>query len=163
MFPDPTGKRIGMEDGLDGIVNDPEEVQMLRDYYEGSFQKNYMDRVPFRPEKHTKPSHPQFRDWNPKGSCFNMIRPAPHLPCPTLTQAGQRRTASGVFHYEHNRKLTILEMKRLMSLPEDYKLTGPFDRQAERIGRMVAPKMMSAVAASVYEKVLKPYNELKGL
>jgi DNA (cytosine-5)-methyltransferase 1 len=152
-----------MEEGLDGIVNDPEEVQMLRDYYEGSFQKNYMDRVPFRPEKHTKPSHPQFRDWNPKGSCFNMIRPAPKLPCPTLTQAGQRRTASGVFHYEHNRKLTIIEMKRLMSLPEDYKLTGPFDRQAERIGRMVAPKMMSAVAASVYEKVLKPYNESKGL
>jgi len=163
VFPSPTGKRIGIEEGLDGLVNDPEEVQMLRDYYEGSFQKNYMDRVPFRPEKHTKPSHPQFRDWNPKGSCFNMIRPAPKLPCPTLTQAGQKRSASGVFHYEHNRKLTIAEMRRLMSLPEDYALTGNFDRQAERIGRMVAPKMMAEVAKSVYENVIKPYNDLKSL
>mgnify|MGYP000255676253 CR=1 FL=1 len=50
-----------------------------------------------------------------------------------------------------------------MSLPEDYILTGKFDRQAERIGRMVAPKMMAEVAKAVYERVIKPYNELKGL
>ena len=48
-----------------------------------------------------------------------------------------------------------------MGLPEDYELTGNFDKQAERIGRMVAPKMMAAVASSVYEKVIKPYNELR--
>jgi DNA (cytosine-5)-methyltransferase 1 len=47
-----------------------------------------------------------------------------------------------------------------MSLPEDYKLTGEFDQKAERIGRMVAPKMMAAIADSIYEKVLKPYNEV---
>jgi site-specific DNA-cytosine methylase len=46
-----------------------------------------------------------------------------------------------------------------MSLPEDYQLTGTFDQQAERIGRAVAPKMMEALAKSIYEKVLKPYNE----
>ena len=48
-----------------------------------------------------------------------------------------------------------------MSLPDDYELTGTFDQQAERIGRMVPPKMMAAVSKSVYEKVLKPYNEIK--
>jgi DNA (cytosine-5)-methyltransferase 1 len=88
-----------------------------------------------------------------------MIRPAPHLPCPTLTQQGQKRGLSGVFHYAENRKLTIKELKRIMSLPEDYQLTGTFDQQAERIGRMVAPKMMAALATSIYENVLKPYNE----
>jgi len=42
-------------------------------------------------------------------------------------------------------------------------LTGKFDKQAERIGRMVAPKMMAEVAKSVYENVIKPYNDLKSL
>ena len=50
--------------------------------------------------------------------------------------------------------------RSLMSLPEDYELTGTFDQQAERIGRMVAPKMMAEVAKSIYENVLKPYNEV---
>jgi DNA (cytosine-5)-methyltransferase 1 len=89
-----------------------------------------------------------------------MIRPAPHLPCPTITQRGNQKSVSGVFHPSLNRKFTIPELRRIMSLPEDYKLTGSFDKQAERIGRMVAPKMMAAIADSIYEKVLKPYNEV---
>jgi DNA (cytosine-5)-methyltransferase 1 len=149
-----------MESAIEDIVNDEDEVKELRDYYEGSFQKKFLDKIPFRPEKHLKPSNPQFRDWNPKASCFNMIRPAPAKPCPTLTQQGQKKGLSGVFHYDSNRKLTIKELKRLMSLPEDYKLTGTFDQKAERIGRMVAPKMMAALADSIYEKVIKPYYEV---
>ena len=160
IFPSPTTKHISLESAIETIDNDKEEVKMLRDYYEGSFQKKFLDPLPFRPLRHTKPSDPQFRDWNPKASCFNMIRPAPHLPSPTLTQQGQQKGLSGVFHYAENRKLTIKELKRVMGLPEDYKLTGTFDKQAERIGRMVAPKMMAAVAASIYNVVLKPYKEL---
>lgn len=159
VFPQATTKHISLKSAIGDVENDKEEVQMLRDYYEGSFQKKFLDPIPFNPTKATKPSDPQFRDWNPKGSCFNMIRPAPNLPSPTLTQQGQKRGLSGVFHYAENRKLTIPELKRIMGLPEDYILTGDFDQQAERIGRMVAPKMMAAIASSIYEKVLKPYNE----
>jgi len=89
-----------------------------------------------------------------------MIRPAPHLPSPTLTQQGQQRGVSGVFHYEKNRKLTIKELKRLMSLPEDYQLTGTFDQQAERCGRMVAPKMYGST--SIYG-VRKNIETLQGI
>ena len=39
--------------------------------------------------------------------------------------------------------------------PEDFKLEGKFDKQAERIGRMVAPLMMKNLASNIYEKVLK--------
>ena len=94
-------------------------------------------------------------DINYKKSMFNMIRPAPHLPCPTLTQRGQQMSVSGVFHYNKNRKFTIPELKRIMGLPDDYKLEGTFDKQAERIGRMVAPLMMKNLASNIYEKVLK--------
>jgi DNA (cytosine-5)-methyltransferase 1 len=88
-----------------------------------------------------------------------MIRPAPALPCPTLTQRGQQMSVSGVFHPAENRKFTIKELKRIMGLPEDYILTGKFDKQAERIGRMVAPKMMAQVAKAIHEKVLVPYYD----
>jgi DNA (cytosine-5)-methyltransferase 1 len=159
IFPNATTKHISMESAIENIENDPAEVKELRDFYEDSFQKKFMDPIPFRPDRHTKPSDKQFRDWNPKASCFNMIRPCPTLPSPTLTQQGQKRGLSGVFHYAENRKLTIKELKRLMSLPEDYELTGTFDQRAERIGRMVAPKMMAAVADSIYTKVLEPYDK----
>lgn len=160
LFPERTTwpTHISIESAIEGIENDPEQVKELRDFYEDSFQKKFMDPVPFRPLRHTKPSDKEFREWNPKGSCFNMIRPCPTLPSPTLTQQGQKRGLSGVFHYAENRKLTIKELKRLMSFPEDYQLTGTFDQQAERLGRAVAPKMMAAVADSIYKKVLEKYN-----
>jgi site-specific DNA-cytosine methylase len=94
-------------------------------------------------------------DINYKKSMFNMIRPASDLPCPTLTQRGQQKSVSGVFHYNKNRKFTIKELIRIMGLPDDYKLEGNFDKQAERIGRMVAPLMMKNLALNIYEKVLK--------
>lgn len=161
-FPAPSCNRwISIEEAIDDVINDPDEVKELVDFYEGSFQKGYMDNIPFRPSKITKPSDKQFRSWNPKASCFNMVRPAPNLPCPTLTQQGQRKGLSGIFHYDYNRKLTIKEMMRIMSLPEDYVLTGTFDQKAERIGRMVTPLMMKSVADNVYSTILEPYNGKK--
>lgn len=154
-----TPKHIGVKEAIDHVQNDPEEEKELLDFVENSFQKRFIEMLPFNPSKHLKPSNPEFRNVNPKGSCFNMIRPAIQLPSPTLTQAGQQKGVSGVFHYAKNRKFTIQELKILMSIPDDYQLTGTFDQKAERLGRMVAPKMMAALASNVYEKILKPYKE----
>jgi DNA (cytosine-5)-methyltransferase 1 len=133
-----TSQGVSIASAIEGIDNDPEEVQMLLDSCENSFQKKFVETMAFNPVKTLKPGLV-----NGKLSCFNMKRP------------------SGVMHYAANRKLTIKEMKRIMSLPDDYELTGTFDQQAERIGRMVAPKMMCALATSIYENILKPYKELQ--
>ena len=151
-----TSQGVSIGSAIEGIDNDPAEVQMLLDFCESSFQKKFVETMAFNPTKTLKPGLV-----NGKLSCFNMKRPAPNRPSPTLTQMGQQRSASGVMHYAANRKLTIKEMKRIMSLPDDYELTGTFDQQAERIGRMVAPKMMGALATSIYENILKPYKELQ--
>ena len=156
VFPVPTtSDGVSIGSAIEGIVNDPAEVQMLLDFCETSFQKKFVETMPFNPHKVLKPG-----PINGKTSCFNMKRPAPNKPSPTLTQMGQQLSASGVMHYAANRKLTIKEMKRIMSLPDDYELTGTFDQQAERIGRMVAPKMMCALSTCIYENILKPYKEL---
>ena len=160
IFPTKTvTKHVTMREAFEDIENDPEEIKMLTEFVEGSFQNKFLSFLPFNPEKPIKPSDKQFREFNPKGSCFNMIRPAPDLPSPTLTQQGQKKGLSGVFHYAENRKPTIVEFKRLMVMPEDFILTGDFDQQAERLGRMVAPNMMKEIANSIYNNILEPCNK----
>lgn len=157
-FPEPsTPKKLGkyskdvsIETAIGDLANDSKEVQELLDVVENGFLKKFVALLPKNPSKILQPAE----------TCFNLKRPARHLPCPTLTQTGQQKGASGVIHYDEDRKLTIKELKRIMSLPDDYELTGTFDQQAERIGRMVAPLMMYALANHIYHKILKPYKEI---
>ena len=93
-------------------------------------------------------------DYHPKGHHFNMKKTSRHKPAPTITATG------GAMHWTEPRPFTIKETKRIMSLPDDFKLTGSHSQQSERCGRMVPPLMMKAIAESIYEKVLKPYNEI---
>lgn len=48
-----------------------------------------------------------------------------------------------------NRKLTIDEVKRLCSFPDDYKLPGSYDQQWARLGNSVPPLMARAVGQAV--------------
>jgi DNA (cytosine-5)-methyltransferase 1 len=156
VYPVPSGTKVTLKQAIDNIQNDPEEEKMLLDFVQGSFQKKWIELLEFNPNKHLKPSDPKYIEINPKQSMFNMIRPCPDLPCPTVTQAGQKMGLSGVFHYAKNRKLTIQELKRVMGLPDDFKLSGKFDQQAERVGRMVAPLCMKSLIENLYLKVLQP-------
>jgi len=55
-------------------------------------------------------------------------------------------------------RLTISELKILSSFPTDYKLTGSYKKQWERIGRAVPPLMMKAIAEHVYDTIIKNIN-----
>lgn len=157
IFPqETTPAGVNIKSAIGDIENDPQEVQMLLDAVDKGFQKKYAELLPFNPSKPRKPS-----DVSDEKGCFNMKRPSPDHPCPTLTQLGQQLGVSGVLHYEQNRKLTIKELKRIMSLPEDFILTGTFDQKAERICRMVAPKMMAELAKSIYQHVILPYRKFE--
>ena len=167
IFPKQSDEMVTLRHALEGIENDKDEEQMLLDYVQGGFQKKWIELLEFDPPKHLKPSDERFIDINPKRSMFNMIRPCQDLPCPTLTQRGQQTVVSGVFHPMKHRKFTVPELKRIMSLPEDFVMKSDketvakrFDQSAERIGRMVAPKMMAALADAIYTNVLEPYNNV---
>ena len=56
--------------------------------------------------------------------------------------------AANPMHWD-NRAFTVSEVKRIMSIPDDYVLTGTYKHQVERLGRMVAPFMMKAVAENI--------------
>jgi DNA (cytosine-5)-methyltransferase 1 len=45
-----------------------------------------------------------------------------------------------------------------MSVPDDYILTGTYQQKVERLGRMVPPLMMKAVAENIYREILTHGN-----
>ena len=91
----------------------------------------------------------QFSKYNPKGTGFTRYRLSHHDYSCTIN------TREEIFHPDEPRTMSIGELKRLQSLPDDYQLTGSFGMQWERIARMVPPVMMKAIAENLYEKVIK--------
>lgn len=85
---------------------------------------------------------------------FNLVRPHPDRPCPTVTQTGGIKGAASVVHPVERRKFTIAELRRVCGFPDDFQLVGTYAQQWERLGRAVPPPMMRAVAEAVRDHVL---------
>ena len=88
---------------------------------------------------------------------FSLIKASQTGIAPCITATTSCTSSSNPRHWD-NRAFTVAELKRVMSLPDDYILTGSYAQQVERIGRMVAPFMMKAVAENIYQEVLKNAN-----
>jgi DNA (cytosine-5)-methyltransferase 1 len=85
---------------------------------------------------------------------YNLVRPDPDKPVPTVTQTGGIMGAASVTHPTEKRKFTIAEIKRLCAFPDDFQLTGSFSQQWERCGRSVPPVMMFHIAAAIRDDIL---------
>ena len=77
-------------------------------------------------------------------------------PCPTITASGQQIGQGGICHPDEDRLFTVNELKRLMTLPDSYSMRGPWNSKVLSIGNMVPPRMMSALATSLYERLILP-------
>ena len=154
VFPDENKNVIPVKDVMVDLEYDDEEVKYLTEKFTNTaYWKQTGSIMPVDPEKVLTGG-----DYHPKGHHFNLKRVSQYAPAPTLTAMGSAETTAGAFHWTEPRKLTLGELKRIMSLPDDFKLTGKWNQKAERIGRMVPPLMMKTIATSVYEKVLEKYN-----
>jgi DNA (cytosine-5)-methyltransferase 1 len=157
LYPDKNDFRTTLGEAINDVVNeDKEELDYLFDKIspERAVGKTLM-KMPKDPDKVLTGM-----DYHVKDHHFNLKRSSLRKPCPTITAMGNLAGVAGTCHPIEDRKFTIKELKRIMSLPEDFILTGDHKKQSERIGRMVPPLMMKALAESVYNKVLKPYKEL---
>ena len=157
LYPDKNDFRTTLGEAINDVVNeDKEELDYLFDKIspERAVGKTLM-KMPKDPDKVLTGMN-----YHVKGHHFNLKRSSLRKPCPTITAMGNLAGVAGTCHPIEDRKFTIKELKRIMSLPEDFKLTGKLNKKSERIGRMVPPLMMKALAESVYNKVLKPYKEL---
>ena len=99
------------------------------------------------------------KEWR---SDFSLDRASWEQPCPTITSLGQQTRQGGICHPEEDRLFTLNELGRLMSLPDDYVLSGDWNQKAKAIGDMVPPMMVTAIAKSLYEKVILPSRQKIG-
>jgi site-specific DNA-cytosine methylase len=80
-------------------------------------------------------------------SYFSLVRLAWNDVVPTIQAAhGPRGVATSHIHPEEMRKLSIAELKRVGTFPDDFALTGDFAQQWERVGRAVPPWMLRRLA-----------------
>jgi len=154
IFPEPSREIIPVKDVMAGLEYDDEEVKYLTEKFTNTaYWKQTGSIMPVDPDKVLTGG-----DYHPKGHHFNLKRLSQYAPAPTITAMGSADTTAGAFHWIEPRKLTLGELKRIMTLPDDFKLTGKWNQKAERCGRMVPPLMMQKIVESVYEKVLEKYN-----
>jgi DNA (cytosine-5)-methyltransferase 1 len=67
---------------------------------------------------------------------------------------GGGKSAEWTAHPEGKRLITIGELLRLSSFPDDFVVTGIYVKQFERIGRAVPPLVSRAIATKIREAIL---------
>lgn len=110
--------------------------------------KEILSKIPFNPPK--KISGQSVTG----GSFFNCVRECMGAPCSTILVGNGGSGTGGNYHPLENRKFTIPELKRITSIPDDFKLTGDYTQQWERLARMVPPVMMKQIAQTVKAEIL---------
>lgn len=97
-------------------------------------------------------------DIDNKGSSFNLKRLAWNNVSRTIIkQIGKSNSlyGGGLIHPVLNRHLTISELKRLSSFPDNFIFIGKFQEQWARIGNAVMPNQMYYIAKHIKETVFK--------
>lgn len=90
-----------------------------------------------------------------KTSFLTHTKCSPTTVAPTITAIAQ------AYHWEEPRTLSIPEVKRACSFPDDFVLTGDFMQRWERLGRAVPPLMMKAVADTIRDRILLPTDSAR--
>ena len=93
---------------------------------------------------------------HPQGWWFNSKTVDPNRPAPTILKTASVRGAAVIAHWRYPRSLTIAEVKRLFSFPDDFGLTGKFAEQWARLGNSVPPLLTRAVAEHVRDTIILP-------
>ena len=79
---------------------------------------------------------------------YTLSKSSRHSQSYCITATTSNVGAGNPYHWD-NRAFTLAEIKRIMSIPDDYVLTGGYKKQVERCGRMVAPLVMKQVAENL--------------
>lgn len=148
IFPKPLGYIRTLGDAFENIENDSEQIEYLRETIKKYKIYNILQKIPKNPIKPISGSKVM------NGSYFNLIRESFFTPCSTICQQNGQMSACGNIHPKEDRKFTIPELKRITSIPDDFILTGTYEEQWERLGRMVPPLMMKAIAETLYNNIL---------
>ena len=179
LYPEPVDEEPTIEDAIGDLRLDNEnsvEAIELCEAMKKSAKYKWMKRLPKNPDRVVSVGDDVVKPWynkviahrkkmgksipEAKHSFYQSRRVPWNQASHTLSEQGLQTSLAVHLHAEEDRVYTTKESKRIMTLPEDYILTGTLNEKLARIGLMVAPMMMKYLIKSVYEKVLEPYNEI---
>lgn len=135
-FPKPLPYRYTLRDALPGLVQRPVE------------DASWMTRFA------TGKEWEKLAEGEQSGKYFQLVRSHPDKPAQTVTALGGDPSKASISHPTQCRKLSVAELRRICSFPDDFVLTGDYGQQWERCGRAVPPVMMSHIAAAIRDGVL---------
>lgn len=148
VFPKPLPYYYTLSDAFKNLNNNKEEEQRLTKNMKRYAIYQILNKMPKNPKKVIS------GDMVTGSSYFNLHRESLYQPCSTICQTNGQGGASGNCHPLYDRKFTIDELKRITSLPDDFILTGSYEQQWERAGRMVPPIMMMHISKTIEENIL---------
>lgn len=129
------------------VINETERIMLLEKAKKYSWHE-ILKKIPKNPRKPISGARVA------NGSFFNLKRESLYYPSLTICQQNGQLAMSGNCHPLEDRKFTIAELRRITSIPEDFVLTGSFEQQWERLGRMVPPIMMKHIAKTIKSEIL---------
>lgn len=100
-------------------------------------------------------AHPE-KSFHSLSRC-NWNKPAPTIIGLSLNSQTNNKLSS-LCHPDEDRYLTISELRRIASFPDDFILTGNFSQQWERIARAVPPLLMKTIALHIKKNILPRLN-----
>ena len=178
LYPDPEKVSATIRDAIEDIQNDPDNIKESKELCEAmtkSAKYKLMKRLPKNPKTYVSVGDDVVGPWydkviahrkkwgksipDKKTSFYQSRRVGWDNASHTLSEQGLQTSLSVHLHPYEDRVYTTKEAARIMTLPEDYKLTGTLNEKLARIGLMVAPICMKYLIDEIYEQVLRPYNE----
>ena len=177
LYPDPEEVSATIRDAIEDIQDDPDNVKESKELCEAmtkSAKYKWMKRLPKNPDTYVSVGDDVVGPWydnviahrkkwgksipEKKTSFYQSRRVGWDNPSHTLSEQGLQTSLAVHLHPYEDRVYTTKESARIMTLPEDYKLTGTLNEKLARIGLMVAPLCMKYLIDEIYEQVLKPYK-----
>jgi len=156
-YPKPLGYRYSVRDALPWIHESTQDPQ-------GQWPPSTYSNEPHGTIPCSNFRHIKIQELSPsrrKKNAYNLEDVKADKPCPTVTIASPGNDLA-VPNGPTKRKFTIEEVKRICAFPDDFILIGSYAQQWERLGNSVPPLMMKAIAESVRDAILLPYDmELK--
>lgn len=149
VYPKPLNYCYTVGDALADLEIDEKERQYLLEENKKFASGKVLTQMPKNPRKKIDGSKILGR-----ASYFSLVRQSMYQPCSTICQTSGTIAAAGVRHPLEDRCFTVGELKRLTSIPDDFILTGEYEKQVERLGRMVPPVMMSHIAKTIETEIL---------
>ena len=136
--PKPESKPITVQQALKNVKSNNKEINW-------AFQKAQNSNI--------YPIIKKMKQWEDgskykQNSYFNLKRLSLSQPSRTITKT------IGLIHPIENRYMTISELKRCGSYPDNFKFIGKFEEQWARIGNSVPPNFMKAIATHIYKNIL---------